>query len=411
LTVPTCQVAIIGAGPYGLAAAAHLRSAGVEIKVFGEAMAFWRRQMPKGMLLISSWDASHIADPHRALTLDAYQAARNLRLPWPIPLDGFIRYGQWFQRRVVPDLDQRRVELMERNADGFQLTLEDGEPMRAQRVVIATGLASFASRPAQFAAVSPQLASHSSDHNDLAQFAGRRVMVLGAGQSALTSAALLHEAGADVEVIVRAPQVHWVQRKLHRYRALEPLRRMLYAPTDVGPAGLSRIVGTPGLFRRLPRELQRRIAARSTRPSGAPWLRPRLAGVPITTGRAVASARPAGARVQVSLDDGDERCVDHVVLATGYRIDVGRYPFLAPDLVAAVRQVDGYPELTTGFESSVGGLHFIGAPAALSFGPVMRFVSGTGYTVRALTRRVTGQAPAPVPLRWEAPLSVGVEGG
>src|SRR6266852_8139147 len=169
----------------------------------------------------------------------------------------------------MPDLDQRRVIRIEPTWRGFTLVLEDGELLEVQRVVIATGLAAFAWRPAAFGLLPPSLASHSAEHHDLGQFAGRHVIVVGGGQSALTSAALLHEAGADVEVLVRAPQIHWVQRKLHRSRLLTPLRRLMYAPTDVGPAGLSRVVGLPGLFRRLPRELQQRIARRATRPAGA----------------------------------------------------------------------------------------------------------------------------------------------
>jgi FAD-dependent urate hydroxylase len=409
LTAARCQVAIVGAGPYGLAAAAHLRSAGIETKVFGEAMAFWQQQMPKGMLLISSWGASHIADPHQALTLDAYQAAQDQRLPWPIPLADFINYGCWFQRQVVPDLDRRRVIRIEPASRGFRLSLDDGELLEAHRVVIATGLASFAWRPPTFGGLPASLASHSADHHDLGEFAGQQVIVVGGGQSALTSAALLHEAGAHVEVIVRAPQIHWVQRKLHRSRVLAPLQRLLYAPTDVGPAGLSRIVGLPSLFRRLPSELQQRIAARAIRPAGAPWLRPRLSGVPITTGRAVTSANPVGDCLRLTLDDRTERVADHALLATGYRVDIAGYPFLSEALVSSVRQIHGYPQLGTGFESSVPGLHFIGAAAAMSFGPVMRFVSGTGYTVRALTHRL--QASTLADSHPEARIAMALERG
>jgi cation diffusion facilitator CzcD-associated flavoprotein CzcO len=44
------DVAIIGAGPHGLAAAAHLRRAGVATHIFGEPMSFWQG-MPAGLLL------------------------------------------------------------------------------------------------------------------------------------------------------------------------------------------------------------------------------------------------------------------------------------------------------------------------------------------------------------------------
>src|SRR5216683_4415004 len=193
MTGLTCQVAIVGAGPYGLAAAAHLRSANVDLRVFGKAMEFWERQMPMGMLLRSYWEGSHISDPHGDLTLDRYQRARGVQLPRPVRLDDFINYGQWFQRQAVPDLDGRRVTRIEAASKCFRVMLEDGESVWAQRVVIATGIASFAWRPRQFNAVPPTLASHSSEHRDFGRFAGRRVAVVGGGQSALESAALLRE--------------------------------------------------------------------------------------------------------------------------------------------------------------------------------------------------------------------------
>ena len=103
MATSSTNVAVIGAGPYGLSAAAHLRSANVDTHVFGDAMEFWRCQMPAGMFLRSSWDASHIAHPDRALTLNEYQAKHGIHLPVPVPLDKFIEYGQWFQGQVAPD--------------------------------------------------------------------------------------------------------------------------------------------------------------------------------------------------------------------------------------------------------------------------------------------------------------------
>jgi Pyridine nucleotide-disulphide oxidoreductase len=408
MTVSTCEVAIVGAGPYGLATAAHLGAAGVQTQVFGEPMGFWRRHMPVGMLLRSPWEASHISDPQRSLTLDRYERARGVRLSRPIPLDDFVEYGEWFQREAVPGLDRRTVTGVEPVDGGFKLTLEDGESLGAARVVVAAGLAPFGRRPPPFDELPAALVSHSSDYGDLARLGGSRVVVVGAGQSALESTALLHEAGAEVEVVARAPGVHWLGRSalLHR---LEPVRRLLYAPTDVGPAVLSWVVATPSLFRRLPLESQVRLARRSIRPAGAAWLKPRLERVPITTGASVVAANMASDGLILRLSDGSERRVDHVVLATGYGVEVSRYPFLSPELLGSLRLVDGYPKLTGGFESSVPGLHFVGAPAAWSFGPLMRFVAGTDFTARAVARGVVGKSrPAATAIgrRWPAPLQL-----
>src|SRR6266481_2514687 len=399
MTGLTCRVAIVGAGPYGLAAAAHLRSANVDLRVFGKAMEFWERQMPAGMLLRSYWEGSHISDPRGDLTLVRYQRILGVQLPRPVRRDDFISYGQWFQRQAIPDLDGRRVTRFEAASKCFRVVLDDGQLVWAQRVVIANGIASFARRLCQFSAVPPTLASHSSEHHDLGRFTGQRVVVVGGGQSALESAPLLHESGAAVEVIVRAPGVHWLRygTRLHTWlhNQANPFRRMLYPPSDIGPPGLNWIVDTPDLFRWLPFAVHSRIERRAIRPAGAGWLRPRMNGVRITTGRIIICANTVGKQVRLRLDDGTERFVDHILLATGYRVDISRCAFLAPDLVRSLRLVDGYPELTAGFEASLPGLHFLGASAAGTFGPLMRFVAGTKYAASALTRCILGQAENP----------------
>jgi thioredoxin reductase len=388
----THQVAIIGAGPYGLAAAAHLRAAKIETCVFGEPMEFWENRMPEGMLLRSSWDACHIADPHRASTLDIYSASQDVAVPKPVPLDRFIDYGRWFQKRTVPDLDRRRVVGIEIASKGFRVTLNDADFVQVQRVIVATGISLFARRPPQFSGLPSTLVSHSSEHRNLKRFVGQRMAVIGAGQSALETAALLHELGAEVEVLARQPRVHWLDQKMRWLKSeANPIRPLLYPPTDVGPPGLNLIVARPDLFKRLPRLLQEKIAYRSIRPAGSGWLVPRVRNMQITTGVEVKAARPDGERVSLTLWDGAKRCVDHVMLATGYQVDISRYEFLSPGVLRTLHVNYGYPELTAGFESSVPGLHFVGAPAARSFGPLCRFVSGTPFTARALTRCVLGR--------------------
>jgi FAD-dependent urate hydroxylase len=407
----TSEVAIIGAGPYGLAAAAHLRAVGVETCIFGRVMEFWENQMPAGMFLRSSWEASHIADPDRRLTLDRYQTSRNIALPKPITLGDFIDYGHWFQQQTAPDIDGRRVARLAQTAKGFSLSLEDGDCIQASRVIVATGIAPFARRPPQFDGLPRELVSHTSDHRDLSRLGRKRMVILGGGQSALESAALLAEASTDVEVIVRKPDVHWLDQKLAWLKSeANPLRRLFYPPTDVGPPGLNWIVATPGLFKRLPFSLQEKIARRSIRPAGAGWLLPRVGKVRISTGRVVTAASPAGGQVNLKLDDNCQRCVDHVLLATGYRVDLSLYDFLAPELLKAVRRIDGYPLLGLGFESSVPGLHFLGAPAARSFGPVCRFVSGTPYTAHALARYIAGKTRRKLePVSMRATTSFAIE--
>lgn len=386
--VPDTDVAILGAGPYGLAAAAHLRRVGVEVRVLGDPMSFWRG-MPAGMLLRSNWTATCIAGHNGPWSLDAFCAAVGTHIDRPVPLARFIEYGMWVQQQVAPDLDRRLVETLDGDQEGFRLQLADGSRISARRVIVAAGIKPFAYRPAYAERLPPEAASHTGDHQDLGRFFGVRVLVVGGGQSALESAALLHESGAKAEVVVRADHLNWLhggkyQRKLGR---LAPL---LYAPTDVGPMGLSRLVAVPEVFRRLPRRVQDPLAYRSIRPAGAAWLTPRLKNVPITLTQAIVSVSTTRDGLRVSFADGGQRTVDHLLLGTGYRVDIARYPFIAPSLLARVRRVSGYPVLGRGMESSVAGLHFVGAPAAWSFGPIMRFVSGGWHTGRALAQARTG---------------------
>jgi FAD-dependent urate hydroxylase len=390
-----CDVAIIGAGPYGLSAAAHLRTiTGLDVRVFGKPMSFWERHMPAGMLLRSNWTATRIADPTRTLTLEAFQTANDVQFSTPVPLKRFVEYGRWYQHQALPDLDLREIARIEADPKGFRISLEDGESLVSRRVVVAVGIHSFAWRPPEFANLDPSLASHASEHREFARFAGTRVLVIGSGQSALESAALLHEAGADVEVAARAHEIRWLQgwasMTLHR-RLGSVVRDLLYAPTDVGPAGISQLVARPHLLRKLPRALQDRLRKRAVRPAGARWLVKRLEDVPIRLGRSIASVRSVDARVKIRFDDGSEREVQHVLLGTGYRVDISKYPFLASQLVRSIRQVNGYPVLQAGMETSVRGLHILGAPAAWSFGPLMQFVSGTHFASRALTQHIGGK--------------------
>src|SRR5208337_5258904 len=186
-------------------------------------------------------------------------------------------------------------------------------------------------------------------------------------------------------VLARKKTLNWVG--LHaRLHHLGVISKILYSTRDVGPAGISRLVAMPHLFRRFPRSFQDRTAYRAIRPAGAYWLQARIAGVPITLGRKVASAAVAGSQIRLKLDDGTERLVDHALLATGFRVDVSKYPFLSQSLVKQLNVINGYPVLERGLESSIPGLHFAGKPAAWSFGPLLGFVSGTEFASSELVR-------------------------
>lgn len=369
--------------------ASYLRDlSNLRVRIFGGPMSFWQDYMPKGMLLRSGWRASYIADPAGSLTLDAYQSATGDRFSTPVPLDRFVKYGNWFQRQAAPELDRRLVTSISSSPKEFLLTLEDGETQPAHRVIVATGIAPFAHIPDTFSQLPKCLSSHASEHKDFSRFSGREIAVVGGGQSALESAALLREAGANVQVLVRNRRIHFLGWR-KRIMNFKPLFKLLYSWTDVGPAGLSQLVSHPQYFRVLPRNMQEPIARRCIRPAGASWLPARLRDVQLRLGRTVQNTTQTDSRLRLQIDDGSHCLVDHILIATGYKIDISKYRFLSPELLPAIRQVGGYPVLNDRFESSVSRLHFLGAPAAWSFGPLMRFVAGTEFACARLAASLT----------------------
>jgi FAD-dependent urate hydroxylase len=396
----TCEVAVIGAGPYGLSVAAHLKGAGVATHVFGEPMAFWRGNMPKGMILRSPWRATHLSDPNSTLSLDAYAAAHGVDSGKPLPLEKFVAYGEWFQQRAVPDVDRRAVRSIERAANGFRLKLEDGDIVSADRVVVATGLRNQEYRPPVFGELLPALVSHASEHTDLSVLRGKRVAVIGRGQSATESAALLAEAGAEAEIISRG-DIHWLgisanggTRKTLRRR----LREAMASPSEVGPFPLSWLVEVPGVVRHMPASLREEFSRRCLKAAAAGWLKPRFANVICRPVGAITAARMLGNSVALDFDRGAQT-YDHVLLGTGYRVDIARLGILAPQLLDRIARTDGSPLLGPGFESSVPGLHFVGSYAVKSFGPLLRFIAGAPYAARKVAEAVvnrTASKPADI---------------
>jgi hypothetical protein len=375
---PDFDVLIVGAGPYGLSAAAHLKNAGLGIRIFGEPMEFWAENMPAGMLLRSPREASTIADPKNAFTLEAYEAVNGVRPVAPLPLETFVAYGKWFQKQLGSVLERTVVTQVSRQGSTFKLDLQNGSSLTSRRVVVAAGIGPFRRIPKVFAQLPPTQLTHCYQGVSITGLSGKRVAVIGSGQSALECGALLHEGGAQVELIVRRPILRWIGMHgwLHH---LGPFSKMMYSKHDVGPLGISRLIAYPNLMACAPIALRDKIRTRAVRPAGSNWLPARLANVKKSIGVSVQSAKMVGDEVELTLSDGSQRRVDHVLLGTGYQVDISKYNFLSPELLKDIRQLDGYPDLGGGLECSVPGLHFAGATAARNFGPLPYFVTGTEF--------------------------------
>jgi cation diffusion facilitator CzcD-associated flavoprotein CzcO len=386
-----CEIIVVGAGPYGLSIAAHLKARGIATHTFGETMSFWRRNMPKGMKLRSPWRATDLSDPCKALSLDAYSRSEGVARVEPFPIEDFIGYGDWFQGRAVPDLDRRVVTRVEATGNGFTAVTSDGDRVLAKGVVIATGLENHQIRPQAFAFAPAALVSHTCEHDDLERFSGKRVAVIGRGQSACETAALLSEAGAEAELICRGP-IRWLGGAKHaadwQQEVHGQLSKLLEAPSAIGRFPLSWAVEVPTLVRFLPHEIREAFNTACLRAAAAGWLKSRFGSVRVTGGVEVVKATAKGARMELKFDDGRMDAFDHVVVATGYKFDVARLRMLSPDLRTSIVCRAGSPVLSPGFESSIPGLFFAGAGAVSSFGPMMRFIAGTSFAAHGLTRGI-----------------------
>jgi len=386
------EVAIIGAGPYGLSLAAHLRSAGADFRVIGHPMEAWGNHMPEGMLLKSDGFASNLYDPQGEYPLSRY--CRELGIAYDdkrtrVRLDTFIDYGLAFARRFVPKLTVALVQSLRREGDGFSLSLDDGSIIMARRVVVAVGVGRFKNIPEKLRRLGDQV-SHSYDHRDLSVFTGRRIAVVGAGASAIDIAGLMRDRDADVELICRADRLGFGgPRRLNDPSLWESLRN---PSSGIGPGWRSRLcTDAPVLFHMGPARLRRLIVEKHLGPFADFVMKEKIEGrVPVLSGREIADAKPEGRRVRLTLRKRDgttsEGSYDHVVAGTGYRVDINRLEFLDEALRSEIACVANTPILSTRFQSSVRGLFFVGPVAANSFGPVMRFAYGAGFA----SRRVAG---------------------
>lgn len=385
------DVAIIGAGPYALSLAANLNGRGVSYRIFGKPMQTWLHHVPKGMFLKSDGFASNLSAREPESTLSDYCRLHGLEYhdtEFPVPLKTFTDYALDFQNRFVPTLENKMVIALDGTADGFRLKLDDGETVVAKRVVVAVGISHFAHTPEELSALPAGLVSHSGDHHELEGFRGRDVTVIGGGASAVDLAALLHEAGAEVQIVSRKPLKFFSEPS---GKPVTVLTRIAAPRSGIGPGWRSRLcVDLPHVFRYLPVDFRQKVVRRHLGPASAWGLKQRVVGVmPVTNGKELVGAEAIGGGVRLRLGgDGVEPAVietGHVIAGTGYRADLRRLPFLSDGLRGRVKHVSHTPVLSSQFECSVPGLYFQGPIAANSFGPLMRFMVGSEFAAPRLS--------------------------
>jgi hypothetical protein len=384
-------VAIVGAGPYGLSIAAHLSARKIDYRIFGQPMLFWSNIAAAGdrRFLKSYCFGTNLSTPVPGFTFADFNRPRGLETFEPCSIGNFADYGRWFQENIVPTVEAVDVTSVVWQSDGFVLTLGNGERLIASNVVLATGLSGFAYVPPALQALPPQRCTHTANVPSFEAFRGRDVAVIGGGQSALEAAALLQEAGARPQLLVRDQALRWHHRVLQERSLWRRIRSPITA-LGTGPKAWA-LTKIPGGMHRLPSSWRTRFVRSHLPAEGAWWLRERVERVvTIHCSTVVLDGRESGGRLHLRLrDTRDGRDfaleVDHVIAGSGYSIEVERMTMLDPALRSGIRRVEAAPYLNRAFRTSVPGLHGVGPASAMSFGPLFRFVAGAEYTAQTVT--------------------------
>ena len=352
--------------------------------------------MAAGTLLKSFGFASGLYDPGEKFTLARF--CQEQGLPYsdvvtPVSIETFIAYGLEFQKRYVPDLVQTDIWSVRRSPEGFALMTQTGERVLARRVVVAAGITHFGHIPSIFGNLSEDLVTHSSQHKNMTKFAGRTVAVIGAGASAADLAGLLHESGAEVHLIVRRDAMHFHDPPSPEPRAL--YQRILMPRSGLGQGWPARLcTDLPLAFHKLPANFRLLAVQRVNGPAPGWFSRDKVVGrVIVHAGANLKRVNVHGNRVRLQYskrDDIDKELnVDHVIAATGYKVQVQRLTFLDEELRRQMKTVADTPVLNSNFESSIRGLYLVGLAASPSFGPLCRFAYGAKFTSNRIARHLS----------------------
>ena len=398
--VMNVDTVIIGAGPFGLSIAAHLSKTSLTFRIFGSPMQSWLSHMPKGMLLKSEGFASNLYDPDSSFTLRHY--CEEMKLPYddvgtPVPLEVFSAYGLEFQKRLVPTLEQTDVTSVSRTSDGFEVETADGQIVHAHSVIVATGITYFSHLPSFLVDLPASHVSHSSQHHDLSCFRGKKVVVVGAGASAVDIAAILHEEGSQVQLVARRQEIAF-HSKAKEPRPLH--QRVRYPRSGLGIGWHSRLcTDAPLLFHLMPQEFRLRFVRDHLGPAPGWFVRDKVVGkFPLHLGCKIQSASIEDGKVHLNIVEKDgsnsELIVDHVISATGYEVSISRMGFLDEALRGLLHKVEDTPVLSRHFETSVPGLYIVGLASANSFGPLARFAYGAKFTAKRISKHVAAKVRA-----------------
>jgi cation diffusion facilitator CzcD-associated flavoprotein CzcO len=382
MTIET-NLLIVGAGPFGLAVAAQATHDRLKHLIIGKPMEFWRRNMPEGMFLRSACDW-HL-DPQNTDTIESYlqSQGKTSQDVEPLSLAFYLSYADWFQKQKNIQPLPLYIQRLDRSPanNHFVATTLEGELINAQKVVLAPGFRHFAHLPDELKAKLPaKRFKHTAEFVDFSGARNKRYLIIGGRQSAFEWAALLLEAGAAA--------VHL------SYRHASPT----FEPADWEWVNLlvDSTIENPSWFRRLPQAEKDAISQRlwaEGRLKLEPWLEPRLKDerVRLWPQTELFSCSEQNGELTAALTNGETFNVDHVVLATGYKVNIANLPFLAAgNLLSQLETRNGFPVLDDHFETSVPGLFVTSMPAAQDFGPFFGFTVSVRASAKLICKRIVG---------------------
>jgi len=344
------ETLIVGAGPAGLATGACLRRAGRDFAIVDGANAVgssWRRHYERLHLHTAR---SHSGLPHHPMPRD-----------WPtyVPRERFVTYLEDYARtfEIAPRFGEKVTRAEPLDGKGWRVTTSSGEH-QVRHLVVASGYNAVPHRPelpgqARFGG---QIA-HSSDFRNADPYCGKRVLVVGAGNTGAELALELSEKGASsVDLCIRS-KIHVITRDA------------LGLPTQV-MAALTLWIPLPlrdMIFRGLMRMLVGNLTPLGIHAPSEGILAQivRLGRIPLIDIGTIAAIREGRITARGDIKeltangarfvDGSEGSYDTIVLATGFR------PKLDAFLARASEVLDdrGYPRLR-GRETELPGLYFVG---------------------------------------------------
>ncbi|WP_044640117.1 NAD(P)-binding domain-containing protein [Risungbinella massiliensis] len=360
------DVIIIGSGPYGISLAAHGVANQLDYKLLGYPMDFWKNQMPQDMFIRTPHDFVSFSDARDELTIHQFAQETGTELVTPLPRPIFVKYAMWFARKSGVEFTPELVTSVQSHGEHYEVITESGQTFTTKNVIIATGVEHYKYIPEMFKNLPSSLVSHTSGYLNFTQFSGKTVAVIGSGQSAWEAAGLLYRKGANVELIYRRESANYAGGIADEI-----------ALRDLGD-----------VFYQLPIQEKEPEWGQSPE-SVAHFLKPYVDGiVPVTGDTTILKAEETEeGKLRLHLSNGSQREVDHVISASGFKINVEKVPFFQQDLLERITREQGYdqfPLLNETFESSVPGLYFAGPLSSHSHGPTFRFILGlrkTAFTI------------------------------